>query len=68
MKGRGLMKKEIKIYLPDTLYYELKKYVERENLTYSQYIRGLIKKDLKKEQINNVVSLFDPDVIWIFND
>ena len=62
------MKKEIKIYLPDTLYYELKKYVERENLTYSQYIRGLIKKDLKKEQINNVVSLFDPDVIWIFND
>ena len=68
MKGRGLMKKEIKIYLPDTLYYELKKYVERENLTYSQYIRGLIKKDLKKKQINNVVSLFDPDVIWIFND
>ena len=62
------MKKEIKIYLPDTLYYELKKYVERENLTYSQYIRGLIKKDLKKKQINNVVSLFDPDVIWIFND
>ena len=62
------MKKELKIYIPDTLHYELKNHVERENLTYSQYVRGLIKNDLKKRQINNVVSLFDPDVIWIFND
>ena len=62
------MKKELKIYLPDKLHEEMKKIVEHENTTYSQYVRGLIKKDLKMKRINNVVSLFAPDVIWIFND
>lgn len=62
------MRKELKIYLSDKLHYELKKYIESEKLTYSEYVRNLIKKDLKKKQLNNVVSLFDPDVIWIFND
>ncbi len=62
------MRKELKIYLSDKLHYELKKYVETENLTYSEYVRNLIKKDLKKKQITNVVSLFDKDVYWIFSD
>lgn len=62
------MKRELKIYLPEKLHYELKKYIESENLTCSEYVRNLIKKDLKKKQLNNVVSLFDPDVIWIFYD
>ena len=62
------MKKELKIYLPDTIYDELKKYIENSDLSYSEYVRNLIKKDLKKKQLNNVVSLFDKDVIWIFSD
>jgi hypothetical protein len=62
------MKKELKIYLPDKLHFELKKYIENSDLTYSEYVRNLIKKDLKKRKITNVVSLFDSDVYWIFSD
>ena len=64
----NIKNKEIKIYISNELFENLKVQLHKEDTTCSEYIRNLIKKDLKRKHLKEITSFNDKDVVWIFYD
>lgn len=64
----NIKNKELKIYISNELFIDLKAQLIKEDTTCSEYIRNLIRKDLKRKHLKEFKSIDDKDVVWIFYD
>ena len=60
--------KELKVYVNNEVFEKMKTHLSKENTSCSEYIRNLIKKDLKRKQLKEITSFNDKDVVWVFYD